>query len=387
MFATRKRPKLALVGRQRTSVPAYVAPPAAAEAAPAYVAPPSATEAPVAQLAAAPSPAPRPVAEPLLDAIPVKRRERRRRGDMPPFLAHGGNHKAWKSVAQAILSGKLATIMLYGPHGCGKTRGVHDMALNHLGMTVYEVNSSNVEGIERFGRDVRHVTRTKTLLGPRLLLIDDLEGFDESYITKAVELIRERKEGDGPIVITCHNIFDRSLLKLRALTLQKMRMYDPGPHAMASAVRTITNHAHGLVLSYAHECRSNYHQLFLRLRTHAQSQTDKRVGFLETTQALLKGQTSTCNWMRAGEPLMLVVLLHENAMAIAARGEETDELERCARFLDAVSAAERMPMEERLQLIGRTAQIELHTTEVPPLYLSKAFTKIKAERTFEEYAP
>ena len=323
--------------------------------------------------------------EPLLDAIPMKKREQRRQGAIPPFLVHGGNHKTWQSLAKTILTERLATILLHGPHGCGKTRGLHDLAMHHMAMTVYELNASNVEGIERFAKDVRHVTRTKTLLGPRILLIDDLEGFDESYIAKTVELIKGRKEGDGPLVITCHNIFDRALVKLRTLPLQCFRMFEPRPRDMVAAVKTIVNCSPSLIADYAEESHNNYHQLLLRLRTHAPSHTDERVGLFETTQSLLKRQTAPDRWQRVGEPHTLIALLHENAMVIAARGTEHDELERCARFLDAVSATACLPTETHVEVIGQTAQIELHTLDVPPLHLSKRITVANTDRSFEQY--
>ena len=324
------------------------------------------------------------VAEPLLDAIPKKVNERRRSGPIPPFLVHGGNYRVWQSVSKLITTEKCATILLHGSHGCGKTRGVHELALRHLGMTVYELNSSNVLGVERFARDVRHVTRTKTLLGPRLLLIDDLEGFDETYIMKMVDLLKTRVDGDGPLIITCHNPFDRSLVKLRTLTMHRVRMYDPLPEAMAAAVKTITNHPHTLVCKYASECRHNYHQLFIRLKIHARSTTDTPVGFLETTQALIRREVDTTTWMRASESHMLIQLLQENAPAIAGRGNEEDELERCCRFFDTVSATMMFPEEARADLVGRAAQIDLFTKEVPALRLSKAITS-KPGRFSEQY--
>lgn len=381
MFAPRKRARLALVGAPAAdSQQVYTQP-----------VPPPVPEPPTAPVvddvvdALEDRPEARAAVEPLLDAIPKKVRERRRSGPIPPFLVNGGNHRVWQSVSKVITTEKCATILLHGPHGCGKTRGVHDLALRHLGMTVYELNSSNVEGVERFARDARHVTRTKTLLGPRLLLIDDLEGFDETYIVKMVELLKTRADGDGPLIITCHNPFHRSLVKLRALTMHKIRMYDPRPEDMTAAVKTITNHPHTLVYKYASECRHNYHQLFIRLKIHAQSTTDIPVGFLETTQALIRREVDTTTWMRASETRMLIQLLQENAPTIAGRGNEEDELERCCRFFDTVSATMMFPEEARADLVGRAAQADLFTMEVPPLRLSKAPITSTPDRFSEQY--
>jgi len=384
MFAQRKRPRLALVSASPTDsqqeVYAHPVPPPVPET-PTAVALDDANPVDVSQNKVE-TPV---VAEPLLDAFPKKIRERRRTGPISPFLVKGGNYRVWQSLSKLIATEKCATIMLHGSHGCGKTRGVRDLALEHLGMTVYELNSSNVEGVERFARDVRHVTRTKTLLGPRLLLIDDLDGFDDTYIAKMVELLKSRVDGDGPMVITCHNPFDRSLVKLRTLTMHRIRMYDPRPADMTAAVKAITNHSHTLVYKYATECRHNYHQLFIRLKIHAQSTMDIPVGFLDTTQALLRREVDTSTWMRAGESRMLITLLQENAPAIAGRGNEEDELERCCRFLDTVSATMAVPEEPRVDIVGRVAQIDLFTMEVPPLRLSKEPVTAKPGRFSERY--
>jgi hypothetical protein len=307
----------------------------------------------------------------LLDEIPEKPRVSRRRGSMSHFMLNGGNTRAWESVVKSITTTRLATIMLSGPHGCGKTFGVHELAQRHLGMSVYEINSSNVEGIEKFARDVRHVTTTKTLLGPRILLIDDLEGFDETYIAKAVDLLKERKEGDGPLIMTCHNIFDRSLVKLRPLELARIKLYQPRVRDMTNALKGLTNHSSGLIGQYAQECAGNFHQLMLRLKTHVQSRLDGHVGLFETTQDLLRGKADIDNWLRCGEPRILTSLLQENAMSIAQRGDAETELLRCMRFLDSVSATDAMPMDERMECVGRSAAIELCTEEVPLLNLSR----------------
>jgi hypothetical protein len=292
---------------------------------------------------------------------------------MPEFLAKGGNASAWKSVAEAICS-RSAALLLHGPHGCGKTRGVHELAKRHLGLTVYEINPGNTSGTDAFMRDARHVSRSKTLLGPRVLLIDDIEGFDEAYISKAAEYLRDWKATDGAVVLTCNNPFDRRLLKLRSLQLARVRFYAPGPQHMISVLRCLTAFptSSGVAQKYAREANGNYHQLLIKVCTHANSCPDERVGLFETTDALLRRKATVQDWVRSAETPVLVSLLHENSIQLSQVGRsETESMERISRFLDNLSATERYGENMRLEVVGGAARLLLSVQRTPSLRLPK----------------
>ena len=75
----------------------------------------------------------------ILDVENVRETHRRAFSqEMSKFLKHGGNVRVWKEVATSILAHK--TVILSGPHGCGKTAGIHDLATKHLGVLVYELS-------------------------------------------------------------------------------------------------------------------------------------------------------------------------------------------------------------------------------------------------------
>ena len=59
------------------------------------------------------------------------------------FLKFGGNIKTWHQAAQMIPLGRV--ILLHGPHGCGKTAGVHDLTAGHLGRRVFEINPGKLK--------------------------------------------------------------------------------------------------------------------------------------------------------------------------------------------------------------------------------------------------
>jgi flagellar biosynthesis GTPase FlhF len=105
---------------------------------------------------------------------------------LPFFLKHGGNAKSWETIAQQVHKSRV--ILLYGPTGVGKTKGVYDIALHMLGLSVFEMNASMAVSTVELRQKLLHVMRSKTLLGARLVLVDDLEAFDESYISVVAKI-------------------------------------------------------------------------------------------------------------------------------------------------------------------------------------------------------
>ena len=300
----------------------------------------------------------------------AQRRRTWRSAELPAFLRLGGYGRAWGEAAKAVAAGRA--VVIHGPHGCGKTAGVHELTTKHLGLTVYEINAGSTEGIEAFGRDVRHVTRTKTLLGPRIVLVDDLEGFDDEYVRLTATLLREHQsERDTALVVTCANLHDRRLAPLSAVreSVTIVRMYTPSLRSTVAAVRLVSNATSIAIESACKHANGNLHQLFLRLRLHLNSQPDLHADLFKATDGLLTGRADVHLWGRAARPDTLVALLHENAPTIV--DGDAEALERLACFLDVTSRSARVPEDSRLEQVGRAAQQWLHTPTPPPLHLSR----------------
>ena len=302
-----------------------------------------------------------------MDTAPAIRHLVTYKKDLSVFLKSAGNARAWREVAKAIRAGSV--VLLHGPHGCGKTAGVHDLANNHLGMAVYEINPGNTEGIDTFVRDVNHVRRVKTLLGPRIVLIDDIEGFDELYIKKAVDLVKQHRSGDTSVVLTTSNVFERSIFAFRSNdALIRVRMYEPSSDQMQVAARSVFMHNRSLGDIAARESRGNFHQLFLRLKLFVNSSPDMHVDLFKTTTLLLQKSASVEDWRRAGESDVLVGLLYENAPNIA------DALNDIVEFTNRLSECEvlRRCEEFGLTLVGMAAQQHLHVQNVPVMRFSRS---------------
>jgi hypothetical protein len=300
------------------------------------------------------------------DNLPRKQQMSCHRRDISSFLKLAGNLKAWQQVAKSVQLGKV--VFLHGPHGCGKTAGVHDLATGHLGMRVYEINPGNTEGLETFTRDVRHVTRVKTLLGPRLVLIDDIEGFDECYVKAALTMVKEHSAEDSSIVFTSSDMYDRRIAAFRGIdNVTYIRMYCPSVKNVVASVRasSLSNASSALIESLASQTGGNFHQLLLRLRLHIASQPDVHVNLFKTTDLLLRGEASVDTWIRAAETHSLTLLLYENAPDISVSCDGSTALDRLADFYEVFSGAQFFPEHESVYVSGFAARSFLRTTAVP----------------------
>ena len=310
--------------------------------------------------------------EGLLDTrlAPVpKHRPLRRAATLSKFLQVGGNHKGWGAFVKAVRAAPHRAILLSGPTGCGKTRGIVDAANNCLGMTVSELNATSVHGTEEFRRKVLGVTCSRTLLGPRILLVDDIEGFDESYISTLAKILKDRREGAGPMVLTCRNPFDRALLCFRSLELNQIRLYTPSTTQLCEAARVVRQDmAESVILHHADGADGNFHQLFLRLRTFINSAPDAHVGLFETTEQLLTGRASVEDWLRSAEPHVLTSILYENYPSICA---ERDDDHDWHAYSDVLSETRGLPEEYALTCIALSASQRLPMRRPMPLRLPK----------------
>ena len=289
----------------------------------------------------------------------------RKSAALPHFLQHGGNAKAWETVAASLRQTPSRVILLHGPTGVGKTRGVYDVAMHHLGITVFELNAASVNSTDDLRQRLSHVTKCKTLFGTRLALLDDIEGFDETYISTAVKLIKSRTSTDGPMVLTCINPYDRCLVPLRELPLTRIRMYAPPTKVMVKAMAHIHTAAPSVLTMHAEQSIGNYHQLALRLNTFINSKPDAHVGLFETSHALLKGTADVETWSRSAEPQVLTHLIHENYLAWSNTADDAHDV------ADLLSRCERFDEPRKLECIGRMLFSQCRSATVPQMTLSR----------------
>jgi hypothetical protein len=311
------------------------------------------------------------------------------------FLKLAGNERAWSRLVEEIRVNKKNLVLVSGPYGCGKTRGVHDVANSTLGMNVYEINSSTVMGIEETVRKIVSVCRTRTLMGSRMVLLDDIEGFDETYVEAFVSMIKSRTSEDGVLVITCHDPYDRKLFALRNISMSRIKLFAPSPQRMADAAVVLTSEiGASALLREAHECDGNFHQLVIRLTFLKKKQSkltmqplttkpDTHVGLFATTQNLLCGETNVETWIRSADPGVLTNLLHQNAPTLTTRGDNRDSMKRLGLFIDLLSETWPLKDDIRMHAVGIGVRQALFTPKdaIPPLQIKgMSFTKRNISR-------
>lgn len=306
----------------------------------------------------------------------------------PQYLSAGGNGKAWEKMIQYLRNEPYKPIILSGPCGSGKTFGVNCISTNVLGYTVYEVNASSVCTPDEMENKIRHVSSTKTLLGPRLILVDDIEGFDSIYVHRLVRILQQRNTGDGPIVITCIDIYDPKIKMLREIGLTKVQMFVPSIDAMKQAYKKSANkYPPCIVAKHAIESNGNFHQLSLRLKTyalslcaknamsegkevHINSNPDEHTDLFSTTQGLLQRESSVETWMRTAEPHILIHIIHSNHPKLSEM--TTDVVDTMSKTADILSLSQTLHQENhKLHMIGTHAREHLFTTSNPRLFLPK----------------
>ena len=227
----------------------------------------------------------------------------------------------FKQLSEHLSNHPSATILVYGPIGCGKTYGVSTLSAQMLGLDVFEINPSYDDTLTKMKETIFHVVKSKTLLGPRLLLIDDIDGFDPMYITAFASILKElkkEKKNVAPIIITCTDPYALCIAAFR--DLPRFRMFSPSEDAMVSCVRT--NMAISTVRHHVTECEGNFHQLFLRLKLFHNEKPDKHVSLFESTHDLLLGTIRIEDWVRSASSNVLTELLFQNYLNFSNNDDE-----------------------------------------------------------------
>ena len=254
-------------------------------------------------------------------------------------------------------------ILVTGPSGCGKTFGVHTCATRVLGMTVYEVTPVNVEGVDRMETQIGSVRRSRTLLGPRMCIIEDIEGFDVTYIRKIVNIVRSNAKNLGPLVIICTDPFEFAFKELREVCKVHIRIRRPTTEqSIIMCKLALPKQPNSFIERHASHASGNMHQLFIRLNTFINSSPDAVVSRFETSRELICGRADVETWIRNAEPWQLVSIMFNNYLLLHDLQQHSNSLEKLellAAYGDVVSVTEGMPVDYTLHSIGLVTQQHL----------------------------
>ena len=155
---------------------------------------------------------------------------------LPRDLQLLGNRKAWEHIHElfSLPNVQRKPIVLSGPTGCGKTEGIRSY-LKHHGYLCMEVDVTEVCNPKELDSTLGKIV-IKSMGGKLAMLVDDVESIlamgEAGYDKVLLERLKEpRTAAHSPLILTCNNIYHKSVKKIRDLVDKKaavhVRMYAP----------------------------------------------------------------------------------------------------------------------------------------------------------------
>ncbi|MEK6823781.1 MAG: replication factor C large subunit [Nanoarchaeota archaeon] len=110
---------------------------------------------------------------------------------------------------------KKRAIILYGPPGTGKTTIAHVTA-NEKNLEMFELNASDLRNKPQLKETLKPAIEQQSLLKKgKILLIDEVDGINESDRGGIQEIIDLIDKSEYPIIITANDIWDKKFSPLR----------------------------------------------------------------------------------------------------------------------------------------------------------------------------
>lgn len=247
---------------------------------------------------------------PLLDHIPVK--QRIHHGGSEELLKCAGNLTNWTSFSQLIK--QHTSVMVWGPTGCGKSEGVK-LTLESMKLNIYELNPSVIDNSEDLKNWLTNVAKSKTLLGKRVIVIDDIEGLDDVFVKLILQFSQTLTLCDSRLVIICTDKYCMKLKQLRHIP--SVKLFRPNEYSMVQfgekLFPTIPKVA---IKKCAQRLHGDLRQLTQQLQMNIQLKTDQQNNIFEDTDLLLRGNITTDKWLHTESESILQPLLHANYLSL-----------------------------------------------------------------------
>ena len=154
---------------------------------------------------------------------------------LPRDLQLLGNRKAWEHIHElfSLPNVQRKPIVLSGPTGCGKTEGIRSY-LKHHGYLCMEVDVTEVCNPKELESTLGKIV-IKSRGGKLAMLVDDVENIlaFPAFSDVLLKRLKERRTtAHGPLILTCNDIYHKSVKKIRDLidkdkVLVHVRMYAP----------------------------------------------------------------------------------------------------------------------------------------------------------------
>lgn len=245
---------------------------------------------------------------------------KRCKGMIPEWLKIGSNSKAWSQLIDEMNRSKLQPILLHGPTGCGKSRGVKDCA-TACNLRVYEIEPSSLDSTENLKKWVSNIVSSRTLLGPRTLIIDVVEGLDESFIKVFEEILTKTLSFQIPMIFIADSLYYYPLKKLCSLIPTKIRLFLQCPETCVQFAKMTfaKNIQKEVIEDFADKCNGNLRILKNNIKLLNEysgkftgSYSDQSLSLFKSTCDMLTGHLQIEKWTMASEHSSLKRLLWDN---------------------------------------------------------------------------
>ena len=246
-------------------------------------------------------------------AIPSKRVN----GVISEALKKSGNQNVWTDLIAQFKKKHTSPVLLWGPTGCGKTSGVKECA-DICGLRIYEIEPSVLDSTEDLKKWLYNISGSKTLLGPRMILVDIVEGIDASYISVFESFVKKKTELQTPIVFIMDNAYNFQFRNFVNLIPIKLRCYRPTSSYCANLAKlTFAKQIPiSVIQKDAQHCGGNLRNLKCRLLNSGNfvffHESDESLSLFESTNKFLTNRLDPEKWILCAEKNSLTHLIHDN---------------------------------------------------------------------------
>ena len=226
------------------------------------------------------------------------------------MMKHGGNRQQWDKFMKSLR--QETTLLLWGPTGCGKSEGVR-WCVARFEFKAFELDPSVVSSTEELKLWLTNVSRSRTLLGKRVIVIDDLEGLDESFLRIIYQFSKQLTLADTRLVLICTDKYNPLSLK-RFRDLPDIRLWRPSEATLISLATRVYSHVPCCVAKICASHAEGDLRYFTRQLTSAirSGHVDQQFNVFDSTAALLQGRVSGEMWGASEDARFLQRLLYVN---------------------------------------------------------------------------
>ena len=277
---------------------------------------------------------------------------------LPRSLELLGNARAWIAVRTHVLETPHVPLLLHGPTGCGKTRGVEAL-LAHLGMRAVTLDAVEADDTAQLSLWIRRTREARTLGRVSVVVVDDLEGFTHAARAEVARLAEDQRSSLNPMLLVCSARRDPAFRALQALP--DVRLFAPRERDLRAwfgeaYAWTSAHEGHAVVHTGLSRNVLDLEQDLLRAgdvrrlvtafrsrnalgASMADAHDDHCPNAFEAARRLLRGTMPVDAWS-AGADAYDVALVQHALVPCAAEGDAS--IEALADALDHVSAADVM---------------------------------------------